>query len=118
MRPNRVRQILQSGGTSYGVTLGSASPLMAELAGHIGYDWVMIDLQHGENNLNNVAPMLTAISATEAIPWVRVHENNPALNVPHSPTSAVMGTLIGSGPGSSKRAIAPTNRPMKNRMMR
>ena len=52
---------------------------MAETLGHLGYDWVLVDLQHGENNLGNLAPMLTALSATPAVPWVRVVSNDAAL---------------------------------------
>ena len=33
----------------------AASPLIAEWLGHSGYDFVVVDLQHGENNLDNVS---------------------------------------------------------------
>lgn len=72
MRPNSARRALESGGVALGINVSCASPLAAETLGHLGYDWVMVDLQHGENNLGNLAPMLTAISATPATPWVRV----------------------------------------------
>ena len=37
----------------------------------------MIDLQHGENDLGNLTPMLQAVSATPATPFVRVAANDP-----------------------------------------
>ncbi|MCC6178153.1 MAG: 2,4-dihydroxyhept-2-ene-1,7-dioic acid aldolase [Chloroflexi bacterium] len=72
MRPNPAKQRLQAGLPTLGATVTCASPLVAETMGHLGYDWVLIDLQHGENNLGNLAAMLTAVSATPTVPWVRV----------------------------------------------
>jgi 4-hydroxy-2-oxoheptanedioate aldolase len=57
--------------------LTTASPLVAEAFGHAGFDFVIVDLQHGENNLGNLQAMLHAISATPAIPVVRVPANLP-----------------------------------------
>lgn len=79
MRPNETRRLLQSGRPALGLFVSSASPLAAEIVGGLGYDWVLIDLQHGENNLGNLAPMLTALSATPATPFVRVPANDSVL---------------------------------------
>lgn len=50
---------------------------MAEWLGHSGYDFVAVDLQHGENDMANVQMMLQALSSTPAIPFVRVPTNHP-----------------------------------------
>lgn len=76
MRPNTARQRLDTGEAILGATVTCASPLVAETMGHLGYDWVLLDLQHGENNLGNLAALLTAVSATPTIPWVRVVSND------------------------------------------
>ncbi|MFN8526659.1 MAG: aldolase/citrate lyase family protein [Chloroflexota bacterium] len=76
MRENPVRRLLEAGKPALGASISSASPLAAETMGHLGFDWVMIDLQHGENNLGNLSQMLTAVSATPAVPWVRVVSND------------------------------------------
>ena len=76
MRPNTARQRLDAGEAILGATVTCASPLVAETMGHLGYDWVLLDLQHGENNLGNLATLLTAVSATPTIPWVRVVSND------------------------------------------
>jgi 4-hydroxy-2-oxoheptanedioate aldolase len=55
----------------------AASPLVAEFLGHSGYDFVVVDLQHGENNLDNVSTMMQALSSTPATPVVRVPANVP-----------------------------------------
>src|SRR5471030_263270 len=42
-----------------------------------GFDALTVDLQHGTNEMNNVLPMLQAISQTDVVPFVRVNWNNP-----------------------------------------
>jgi len=79
MRPNTAKRKLEAGLPILGASVSAASPLVAETMGHLGYDWVLLDLQHGENNLGNVASLLTAVSATPTIPWVRAVSNDGPL---------------------------------------
>lgn len=79
MRPNKTKEALASGRSAIGILLSSASPLAAEIVGSLGYDWVLVDLQHGENNLGNLSQMLQAVSTTAATPFVRVPANDPML---------------------------------------
>ncbi len=75
MRPNRVKAMLRSDESALGTLCTTASPLMAEALGHCGYDFLVVDLQHGENEMANLQGMLQAISATPAVPMVRVPAN-------------------------------------------
>tara|TARA_E500000331_G_scaffold24983_1_gene21487 strand:+ start:1979 stop:2653 length:675 start_codon:yes stop_codon:yes gene_type:complete len=43
-----------------------------------GFDALCVDLQHGTSEMNDVLPMLQAISQTETVPFVRVAWNDPA----------------------------------------
>ena len=79
MRPNTAKRKLQAGLPILGASVSAASPLVAETLGHLGYDWLLLDLQHGENNLGNIGALLTAVSATPTIPWVRVVSNDGPL---------------------------------------
>ena len=79
MRPNTAKRKLQAGLPILGASVSAASPLVAETMGHLGYDWVLLDLQHGENNLGNIGALLTAVSATPTSPWVRVVSNDGPL---------------------------------------
>ncbi len=76
MRPNTAKRKLKAGQPILGASVSAASPLVAETLGHMGYDWLLLDLQHGENNLGNIGSLLTAVSATPTIPWVRVVSND------------------------------------------
>jgi len=72
MRSNRSKALASDGIAALGTMCNVASPLMAEWLGHSGYDFVVVDLQHGENDLATVAAMLQALSSTPATPVVRV----------------------------------------------
>lgn len=77
MRPNTAKRMALEGKPALGLFCNSASPLMAEWLGHSGYDFVAVDLQHGENDMSNVQMMLQALSSTPAMPFVRVPTNHP-----------------------------------------
>jgi 4-hydroxy-2-oxoheptanedioate aldolase len=77
MRPNLTKQRAQAGKPALGTMCNAASPLIAEWLGHSGYDFIVVDLQHGENNLDSVSVMLQALSSTPATPIVRVPANVP-----------------------------------------
>jgi 4-hydroxy-2-oxoheptanedioate aldolase len=77
MRVNESKKKALAGTPALGTMCNAASPLIAEWLGHSGYDFIVIDLQHGENNLDNVSMMLQAMSSTPATPMVRVPANVP-----------------------------------------
>ncbi|EBQ0837217.1 HpcH/HpaI aldolase family protein [Salmonella enterica] len=51
----------------------------AEILGHSGVDSVTIDLQHGMIDVGTLIPMLQAVSATQAVPVVRVPDCDTSL---------------------------------------
>jgi 4-hydroxy-2-oxoheptanedioate aldolase len=77
VRPNLSKKLALSGKPAFGTMCNAASPLIAEWLGHSGYDFIVVDLQHGENNLDSVSVMLQALSSTPATPVVRVPANVP-----------------------------------------
>ena len=69
MRTNRAKQLAREGGKpAIGTMCNAASPLIGEWLGHSGYDFIVVDLQHGENNLDSVRSMLQALSSTTPRP--------------------------------------------------
>jgi 4-hydroxy-2-oxoheptanedioate aldolase len=77
MRENLAKAKLRRGEVAVGTLCTTSSTLLAESLGHAGYDYLIVDLQHGENNLGNLQGMLQAVSATPAMPMVRVPANVP-----------------------------------------
>src|SRR3712207_364698 len=76
MRPNDAKRLLLEGKPAIGIFVSAASPLVAEAVGRTGLSWVCVDMQHGEANLGTLSPLLTAISATPAMPYARVAIND------------------------------------------
>jgi 4-hydroxy-2-oxoheptanedioate aldolase len=65
------------------VTLGAwcmvPSPLIAEALGKAGFDWVLIDMQHGGMDYETALSMIRAVDLSKAVPIVRVPWNDPGI---------------------------------------
>jgi 4-hydroxy-2-oxoheptanedioate aldolase len=77
MRPNLLRERLSGGQIATMVSSSSGSAYCAEILGHTGFDAVLVDMQHGALDDATQLQCLTAISATQAVPIVRVRWNDP-----------------------------------------
>ncbi|MEN9627281.1 MAG: hypothetical protein RJA10_508 [Pseudomonadota bacterium] len=75
---NPFRQLLKRSGSQapVGTWLLSASPLLAEAAGHAGFDWGVVDMEHGPLDLGDVIHVLQALAGTRLVPVVRVPWND------------------------------------------
>jgi 2-dehydro-3-deoxyglucarate aldolase len=51
-----------------------ASPSVCEIMGSAGYDWIVIDMEHGEMGRESLGNMIRAIERTDCVPLVRVSE--------------------------------------------
>ena len=51
-RPNSLKARLEAGESVYGAWVGSGSPGNAELLGHIGFDFLVLDQEHGAGELS------------------------------------------------------------------
>ena len=78
MRENLTKARLQRGETVFGGIIGEHAPGMVELFGGLGYDFVMIDCEHGPMDLNQVEHMVRASEAFGITPLVRVPDHAPA----------------------------------------
>jgi 4-hydroxy-2-oxoheptanedioate aldolase len=72
--------------------LNLGSSLTAEIAGLAGFDWLLVDLEHGMGNEQDLMHQLQAIRATPAAPLVRVesHDNQRIHRVLDSGAEGVM----------------------------
>ena len=69
---NTLKTALRAGHLQRGIWLTSASPVLAELAGGVGFDWCLIDGEHGPNTVAQMLPQLQALAATGTSAVVRV----------------------------------------------
>jgi 2-keto-3-deoxy-L-rhamnonate aldolase RhmA len=66
-----IRSRVLGGETLLGAFCDLASPLSAELAGNAGYDWLILDLEHGASTEADLLGLLHAVETTPAAPLVR-----------------------------------------------
>ena len=66
------KQQLREGSPKLGLFLNAHSPTLAEQLAHSGYDWLLVDTQHGPMGNEQLSAMLAAIASGGAKSMVRV----------------------------------------------
>lgn len=79
MREHQLRQKLYSGQVVFGPFLKLSDPAIVEIAGHAGFDFVIIDTEHGPASIETTQHLIRAAENVGIAPIVRVTENNPGL---------------------------------------
>ncbi|MCL5807156.1 MAG: aldolase/citrate lyase family protein [Deltaproteobacteria bacterium] len=72
LKKNPVKQALRGGQTVFGIYIGVPSPVMVELAGYAGFDFVRIDVCHCAADLPIIADMIRAAEASGVTPMIRL----------------------------------------------
>ncbi|HYW52905.1 MAG TPA: aldolase/citrate lyase family protein [Dongiaceae bacterium] len=70
-----MKRRLQAGETVVGTWMNLAEPLVAGLLASHGWDWLLIDMEHGPIPLAEAGAMVTAVRAQGGVPIVRVAWN-------------------------------------------
>lgn len=71
MRENPIRKRLESGQAVFGSWLSMPDTLAAEMMAAVGWDWLLIDMQHGPVPLGRAGEMLTAVRGSGGTPFIR-----------------------------------------------
>jgi len=66
------KEELRSGQVKMGLFVNSHSTTVAEQISHLGFDWLLVDMQHGPMTTENLSTMLCAIASGGAKSMVRV----------------------------------------------
>jgi 4-hydroxy-2-oxoheptanedioate aldolase len=125
MHKNRMKDKLLSGQPAFGVSVMIPSPQIVEMIGKLGFDWVMIDCEHGTNTLESVELMIMAAEASGITPIVRPKTKDPddilkvmdrgamGVQVPHVNTAADAQRVVESVKYHplGKRGLAAGTRP-------
>ena len=62
-----------------GTFLNLGSSLTAEIAGQAGFDWILIDMEHGAGNRTELLMQLQALESSPSVPLVRIAWNDPII---------------------------------------
>ena len=69
-----LKERIIAGETVHGSWVNLGSIVSAEIIGNAGFDWVLIDLEHGAGNDGIMYQQLQALESTAATPLVRIDE--------------------------------------------
>jgi 4-hydroxy-2-oxoheptanedioate aldolase len=78
MPRNSFKRALGAGEEQIGLFLGTANAYIAELVAGTGFDWVLIDGEHGPNDLHTIIAQLQALAAYPVRPVVRTLDHDVA----------------------------------------
>jgi 4-hydroxy-2-oxoheptanedioate aldolase len=71
-RLNRVKTQMAAGKPTFGVIATMPSLQVVQVLGRAGFDWLLIDMEHGPIDLSAAHAMIIATAGTPAVPFVRV----------------------------------------------
>jgi 2-keto-3-deoxy-L-rhamnonate aldolase RhmA len=73
---NRVKRMLKEGKKTAGAWLHLCSPFSAEIMSRAGFDWLMIDMEHGPGDVLMLISQLQAMNGSDTLPFVRAPWND------------------------------------------
>ena len=76
---NTVKRRLRAGEATAGAWLQLCSPIAAEIMAGAGFDWLLIDMEHGHGDYQTLLAQLQAIGGSGTVPLVRVEANDLAV---------------------------------------
>jgi len=77
VRKNRTKVKLQQGEAVAGVFCNIPSPALVEILGLLGFDFVILDAEHGPAGVETIEHMVRSAEAVGATPIARIAENSP-----------------------------------------
>ncbi|WP_338759378.1 HpcH/HpaI aldolase/citrate lyase family protein [Massilia sp. METH4] len=78
MPRNAFKRALAAGEKQIGLFLGLGNATIAELIAGTGFDWVLVDGEHGPNDLRTIIAQLQALAAYPVSPVVRTLDHDAA----------------------------------------
>jgi len=78
MQVNTTKQKLREGKVVFGAIVGEYAPATVEVFGHIGFDFIMIDCEHGSMGLLEVEHLVRACESAGITPLARVPDHAPS----------------------------------------
>lgn len=82
MAINRLKQLWQVDKAAFGVVVTMPSVQTMQVLAHAGFDWLLIDMEHGPIDLASAHALIVATAGTPTVPLVRIAANVPWLAKP------------------------------------
>src|SRR5260370_42695060 len=82
MRENTLKQRLYAGKAAFGVMCTFPSPPVVEMLGHLGFDWFLLDNEHGSITVDTAEACIAAAELSRIAHIVRPVGNKPEIIAP------------------------------------
>ena len=82
MRKNTLKQQLYAGKAAFGVMCTFPSPQVVEMLGSLGFDWILLDNEHGSITVDSAESCIAVAELTGMAPIVRPVANRPEIIAP------------------------------------
>lgn len=82
MRENTLKQQLYAGKAAFGVMCTFPSPPVVEMLGYLGFDWILLDNEHGSITVDTAEACIVAAELSGMAPVVRPVGKQPELIAP------------------------------------
>jgi 4-hydroxy-2-oxoheptanedioate aldolase len=82
MRENTLKQRLHAGRAAFGVMCTFPSPPVVEMLGYLGFDWILLDNEHGSITVDTAEACIAAAELSGIAPIVRPVGNRPEIIAP------------------------------------
>ena len=69
---NTLKRRILAGQPSFGMWVQSNSPISAEIAGLVGFDFIIIDQEHGPGGIEDALAMMRALNGSPTTAMIRV----------------------------------------------
>jgi len=83
VRPNLTKHKLQTGHPVFGVISAAIDPMIPEILGHVGFDYYMLDGEHGAFSPVDAVNIVRACEVANITPLVRLGSKDPKLVLPY-----------------------------------
>src|SRR5438105_10157174 len=87
------KQRVRAGEVLLGTFLQLASPLATEIVAQAGFDWLLVDLEHGSGSETTLLAELQAMSGSHVHPFVRV-ESAERLRIGRALDAGARGIMV------------------------
>ncbi|WP_209124597.1 HpcH/HpaI aldolase/citrate lyase family protein [Alkalihalobacillus sp. BA299] len=92
LKNNPIKTAIRQGKTSFGIYLAAPSPVIVELAGLAGFDWVRFDWAHSPLDLFQIENMVRAAECRGIAPFIRLE--NDQQKIASVLEMGVMGIIV------------------------
>jgi 2-keto-3-deoxy-L-rhamnonate aldolase RhmA len=91
---NRILHMLEQNQIPLGMQCFTGDPILIEIMGLTGFDWVMLDSEHSGNNPRALEPLIRAAECVGLVPFVRVTQATDEADIHRALEAGAMGIFL------------------------